>query len=78
MPSYDLLAVDRDGTLLNNKGEISTTNRDAIFRARAADPALTSDHKRAATVYCQLKDGRTRVTDLYARWAELDAMRSGG
>ena len=36
MPSYDLLAVDLDGTLLNSKGEISTTNRDAIFRARAA------------------------------------------
>ena len=48
------------------------------LEGEAADPLLTSDHKRAATVYCQLKDGQSRVTDLYARWAELDAMRSGG
>ena len=48
------------------------------LEAEAADPALTSDHKRAATVYSKLKDGHTLVTDLYARWAELDAMRSGG
>jgi len=43
----------------------------------AANPALTSDHKRAATVYSKLKDSHQRVTDLYARWAELDTMRSG-
>ena len=48
------------------------------LEAEAADPALTSDHKRAATVYTKLKDGHTRVTDLYARWAELDTMRNGG
>ncbi len=40
------------------------------LEAEAADPALTSDHKRAATVYSKLKDGQARVTELYARWAE--------
>ena len=48
------------------------------LEGEAADPTLTSNHKRAATVYSNLKDGHTRVTDLYARWAELDAMRSSG
>jgi ABC transport system ATP-binding/permease protein len=48
------------------------------LEAEAADKALTSDHKRAATVYTKLKDGHARVTNLYARWAELDTMRSGG
>lgn len=48
------------------------------LEVEAADPVLTSDHKRAATVYTSLKDAHTRVTDLYARWAELDVMRSGG
>lgn len=48
------------------------------LEAEAADPTLTSDHTRAATAYSMLKDGQQRVTELYARWAELDAMRSGG
>jgi carbamate kinase len=48
------------------------------LEAEAADPALASDHKRAGTIYTELKDAHQRVTDLYARWAELDAMRKGG
>ncbi|UYV13835.1 MAG: ABC-F family ATP-binding cassette domain-containing protein [Phycisphaera sp.] len=48
------------------------------LEADAADPALTADHTKAATVYSKLKDGQQRVTELYARWAELDAMRGGG
>jgi ATP-binding cassette subfamily F protein uup len=48
------------------------------LETQAADPALLSDHARAAGVYSQLKDAHTRVTDLYARWTELDSMRSGG
>jgi len=47
------------------------------LEAEAADPTLTSDHKRATTTYSKLNDGQARVTDLYARWAELDKMRSG-
>jgi len=41
----------------------------------AADPALTSDHIRAATVFSKLKDGQAKVADLYARWSELEAMQ---
>ena len=48
------------------------------LETEAADPALSSDHKRAATVYSNLKDGQSRVADLYARWAQLDAIKSGG
>ncbi len=44
----------------------------------AADPSLTSDHKRTTLIYTKLKDGHERVTDLYARWAELDSIRTGG
>ncbi|MBL4809626.1 MAG: ABC-F family ATP-binding cassette domain-containing protein [Phycisphaerales bacterium] len=48
------------------------------LETEAADPALSSDHKRAATVYSNLKDGQSRVADLYARWAQLDAMKNSG
>lgn len=47
------------------------------LEAEAADPALTADHVKAAAVYTRLKDGHAKVTELYARWAELDAMRGG-
>tara|TARA_R110000868_G_scaffold241497_3_gene496766 strand:- start:505756 stop:507570 length:1815 start_codon:yes stop_codon:yes gene_type:complete len=47
------------------------------LEAEAADPTLTTDHKRAATVYSKLKDGQARVAELYARWSELEAMRGG-
>jgi len=46
------------------------------LEAEAADPALSSDHKRAATVYSNLRDGQARVADLYARWSELENMRN--
>ncbi len=46
------------------------------LEAEAADPALTADHERAATVYSKLSEGHTRVTELYARWAELEAIQS--
>ncbi len=48
------------------------------LEAEAADPALVADHKRAAAIYSKLDEGHARVTALYARWAELDAMRTGG
>tara|TARA_R110002096_G_scaffold173781_9_gene349063 strand:- start:286937 stop:288751 length:1815 start_codon:yes stop_codon:yes gene_type:complete len=47
------------------------------LEAEAADPTLTTDHKRAATVYSKLKDGQARVAELYARWSELETMRGG-
>ena len=48
------------------------------LEAEAADQTLTSDHKRAATVYSNLKDGQAKVANLYARWSELEAMRGDG
>lgn len=47
------------------------------LQAEAADPALANDHAKAAEVYSDLGNGQQRVKDLYARWAELDAMRGG-
>jgi len=46
-------------------------------QAQADDPALASDHAKAAKVYEALGASQQRVKDLYARWAELDAMRGG-
>ncbi len=45
---------------------------------QTADPALSADHTRAATLYARLSDAHRRVTELYARWAELEALRSEG
>ncbi|MCW5756678.1 MAG: ABC-F family ATP-binding cassette domain-containing protein [Phycisphaeraceae bacterium] len=47
------------------------------LQADAADPTLANDHARAARAYEKLGLGQKRVKDLYARWAELDAMRGG-
>ena len=46
-------------------------------QAAANDPALSSDHAKAAKVYEQLGASQQKVQALYARWAELDAMRGG-
>ena len=43
----------------------------------AADPTLSADHIKAATVYSKLRDAQARVADLYLRWTELDEMRGG-
>lgn len=48
------------------------------LEAKAADPALSSDHVRAAKAYEELSAAQTRVQTLYARWAELEAMQGGG
>lgn len=47
------------------------------LQAKADDPALAGDHARAAKAYEELGVGQQRVQALYARWAELDAMRGG-
>ncbi|MBX3386256.1 MAG: HAD family phosphatase [Phycisphaeraceae bacterium] len=39
--AYDLIAIDLDGTLLCPEGRISSANRDAIARARAAGVRVT-------------------------------------
>lgn len=44
----------------------------------AADPGLVADHQRAAQIYTKLRDAQKRVSDLYARWSELDELRAGG
>ena len=43
-----------------------------------ADPALVSDHVRATETYGALSAAQTRVKELYARWAELEAIQGGG
>ena len=48
------------------------------LEADAADPALATDHERAAEVYSKLSAGHARVTELYARWAELEAQQGKG
>ncbi len=48
------------------------------LETEAANPALTANHEQAALVYSKLSDSHARVTELYARWAVLDAMQSEG
>ena len=48
----------------------------AHLEVEAAEPSTASDHERAASVYSKLSDAHTRVTELYARWAELESMQS--
>lgn len=44
------------------------------LEAESVDPALVSDHERAAKVYRALSTAHERVKTLYARWAELEAV----
>ena len=48
------------------------------LETETADPTLMSDHVRAAETYSALSAAHTRVKELYARWAELEAMQSSG
>ncbi|MCP3902710.1 MAG: ABC-F family ATP-binding cassette domain-containing protein [Planctomycetes bacterium] len=48
------------------------------IEAEVADPALASDHVRAAQTYSALSAAQSRVKELYARWAELEAIQSPG
>ena len=57
--------------ILEAEGELEA------LQAAADDPALATDHARAAKAYEELGAVQKRVQDLYARWAELDAMRGG-
>ncbi len=45
------------------------------LESQTADPSLSSDHEHAAEVYSKLRDEQARVSDLYARWAELEKMK---
>ena len=59
-------------TILQAEAEVEQLEADA------ADPALASDHVRAAETYSSLSAAQRRVKELYARWAELEAIQSGG
>ena len=48
------------------------------LEAKAADPALISDHTRASEVYSKLNDAHSHVATLYARWSELEDMQNPG
>ena len=48
------------------------------LEAEVGDPALASDHVRAAETYSALSAAQARVKELYARWAEFEAIQSGG
>ncbi len=42
------------------------------LEAKAADPALTKDHKRSTETYAALSEAQQHVQALYTRWAELE------
>ncbi len=48
------------------------------LEAEVADPAMAADHVRAAETYSALSAAQARVKELYARWAEFEAIESGG
>lgn len=47
------------------------------LRAVTEDPSLAADHGKAADAWKALAAAETRVADLYARWAELEAIHAG-
>ena len=48
------------------------------LETETTDPALVSDHVRATEPYGALSAAQTRVKELYARWAQLEAIQGGG
>ncbi|MHC4809879.1 MAG: ABC-F family ATP-binding cassette domain-containing protein [Planctomycetota bacterium] len=50
----------------------------ARLEVASAQPGLATDHERARAAYEQLAAAQDRVAALYARWSELEAIRSGG
>ena len=42
----------------------------------AGDPAIVSDAQALSTRYAALESAQTEVNRLYARWAELEALRT--
>ncbi len=61
-----------EAAILEAEGEVER------LEGESADPALATDHVRAAAVYESLTAAQTKVGALYARWAELEALRAGG
>ena len=45
-------------------------------QAAVGDPAIVSDADALSTRYAALEAAQTEVNRLYARWAELDALRT--
>lgn len=48
-----------------------------LLEARAADPALLTNHVQATETYKALSDAQMRVKELYARWAMLERIDKG-
>ncbi|MEE3001979.1 MAG: ABC-F family ATP-binding cassette domain-containing protein [Planctomycetota bacterium] len=48
-----------------------------LLEARAADPALLTNHVQATETYKALSDAQVRVKELYARWAMLERIDKG-
>ncbi|MCH7798914.1 MAG: ABC-F family ATP-binding cassette domain-containing protein [Planctomycetes bacterium] len=63
---------DMEKTILEAEAQVER------LEAEVALPALASDHVRAAETYNALSATQARVTSLYARWAELEAIQGGG
>jgi ATP-binding cassette subfamily F protein uup len=59
--------------------ELILEAEESVERARAAaeDPAVATDGTELMRRHQSLADAETRVADLYARWAELEAKRGG-
>ncbi|MFW5682561.1 MAG: ABC-F family ATP-binding cassette domain-containing protein, partial [Phycisphaeraceae bacterium] len=47
------------------------------LEAETADPALATDHERAAKAFAALSAAQAKVQTLYERWAELEAIATG-
>jgi ATP-binding cassette subfamily F protein uup len=47
------------------------------LKAKMADPAVAADHVKLQTAWEEVQAAEARVAELYARWEELEAKRSG-
>ncbi len=63
---------DMEKTILEAETEVER------LEAEIADPALVTNHVRATETYGALSSAQARVKELYARWAQLEAIQSGG
>ena len=47
------------------------------LKAKMADPAVAADHLKLQAAWQEVQSAEARVAELYARWEELEAKRSG-
>ena len=55
---------------------VAETEAEAL-EAATTDPAVASDHAKAAAAFEALSTGQEKVRTLYARWAQLESIQSG-